>query len=82
VWWFALTCAGQTAALAPSGTLRAAFLDGNPVLGRVDAKTGAVTGPVADLVKEFAVDRPRDLRRRPAGAMRASRHWSRRGRAM
>lgn len=49
-----LTCAGQTAALAPAGTLRAAFLDGNPVLGRVDAKTGAVTGPVADLVKELA----------------------------
>lgn len=41
-------------ALAPTGTLRAAFLDGNPVLGRVDAQTGAVTGPVADLVKELA----------------------------
>ena len=49
-----LTCAGQTAALAPTGTLRATFLDGNPVLGRVDAKTGTVTGPVADLVKELA----------------------------
>jgi len=49
-----LTCAGQTATLAPTGTLRAAFLDGNPVLGRVDAKTGAVIGPVADLVKELA----------------------------
>jgi polar amino acid transport system substrate-binding protein len=50
----ALTGAGQTSALAPTGTLRAAFLDGNPVLGRVDAKTGAVIGPVADLVKELA----------------------------
>jgi polar amino acid transport system substrate-binding protein len=49
-----LPCAGQTAALAPTGTLRAAFLGDNPVLGRVDAKTGAVTGPVADLVKELA----------------------------
>lgn len=49
-----LTCAAQTSSLAPTGTLRAAFLDGNPVLGRVDAKTGAVTGPVADLVKELA----------------------------
>jgi polar amino acid transport system substrate-binding protein len=49
-----LTCAGQTSALAPTGTLRAAFLDGNPVLGRVDTKTGTVTGPVADLVKELA----------------------------
>ena len=44
----------QTAALAPAGTLRAAFLGDNPVLGRVDAKTGSVTGPVADLVKELA----------------------------
>jgi polar amino acid transport system substrate-binding protein len=50
----ALTCAAQTSALAPTGTLRAAFLRDNPVLGRVDAKTGAVTGPVADLVKELA----------------------------
>jgi polar amino acid transport system substrate-binding protein len=49
-----LTCAGQTATLVPTGTLRAAFLGDNPVLGRVDAKTGAVTGPVADLVKELA----------------------------
>ena len=40
--------------LAPTGTLRAAFLGDNPVLGRVDAKTGAVTGPVADLVQELA----------------------------
>ena len=49
-----LPCAAQTSALAPTGTLRAAFLGDNPVLGRVDAKTGAVTGPVADLVKELA----------------------------
>src|SRR5256885_9727632 len=41
-----LPCAAQTAALAPTGTLRAAFLGDNPVLGRVDAKTGVVTGPV------------------------------------
>jgi polar amino acid transport system substrate-binding protein len=40
--------------LAPTGTLRAAFLGNNPSLGRVDAKTGAVTGPVADMVKELA----------------------------
>jgi len=49
-----LPCAAQTAALAPTGTLRAAFLGDNPVLGRVDPKTGAITGPVADLVKELA----------------------------
>ena len=49
-----LTCAAETSALAPTGTLRAAFLGDNPVLGRVDPKTGAVSGPVADLVKELA----------------------------
>jgi polar amino acid transport system substrate-binding protein len=42
------------AALAPTGTLRAVFLGSNPVHGRVDPQTGAVTGPVPDLVKELA----------------------------
>jgi polar amino acid transport system substrate-binding protein len=40
--------------LAPTGTLRATFLGNNPVQGTVDAKTGAVSGPVADIVKELA----------------------------
>jgi polar amino acid transport system substrate-binding protein len=40
--------------LAPTGTLRAVFLGGNPVQGRVDAQTGTMTGPVPDLVKELA----------------------------
>lgn len=40
--------------LAPTGTLRAAFLGTNPVHARVDAKTGAITGPVADIVQEMA----------------------------
>ena len=40
--------------LAPTGTLRAVFLGDNPVQGRVDLKTGAITGPVADLVQELA----------------------------
>jgi polar amino acid transport system substrate-binding protein len=40
--------------LAPTGTLRAAFLATNPVQGRVDPRTGAVTGPVADLARELA----------------------------
>src|SRR5580692_651538 len=40
--------------LAPTGTLRAVFLGSNPVQGRVDPQTGAVSGPVADLVKELA----------------------------
>jgi len=40
--------------IAPTGTLRASFLATNPVQGRVDPRTGAVTGPVADLVRELA----------------------------
>jgi polar amino acid transport system substrate-binding protein len=40
--------------LAPTGTLRATFLGLNPVQGTVDPKTGAITGPVADIVKELA----------------------------
>jgi polar amino acid transport system substrate-binding protein len=46
--------ASLKATLAPTGTLRAAFLGANPVQGRVDPTTGAVTGPVADLVQELA----------------------------
>jgi polar amino acid transport system substrate-binding protein len=42
------------ALIAPTGTLRAAFLGDNPALGKFDLQTGAVTGPVADFVKEFA----------------------------
>jgi len=40
--------------LAPTGTLRVAFLGTNPVHGRVDPKSGAVTGPIADIVQEVA----------------------------
>ncbi len=40
--------------LAPSGTLRATFLAGNPVQATVDATTGAISGPAADIVKELA----------------------------
>ena len=40
--------------LAPTGTLRAAFLGSNPVQARTDPKTGEVTGPIADLVRELA----------------------------
>jgi polar amino acid transport system substrate-binding protein len=40
--------------LPRTGTLRATFLATNPVQGRVDPQTGAVTGPVADLVRELA----------------------------
>lgn len=38
--------------VAPTGTLRAAFLGSNPVQGHVDPATGEVTGVVADLVKD------------------------------
>ena len=40
--------------LAPTGTLRAAFLGSNPVQARTDPKTGETTGPIADLVRELA----------------------------
>jgi polar amino acid transport system substrate-binding protein len=40
--------------LAPTGTLRATFLGGNPVQGKVDRQTGAITGVVPDLVQELA----------------------------
>jgi polar amino acid transport system substrate-binding protein len=47
----AIMCEAQ--ALAPTGTLRAVFLQTNPVQGRVDAKTGAVNGPAVDLTREL-----------------------------
>lgn len=51
-----LVAAAWTSAadMTPTGTLRAVFLGTNPVQGRVDPKTGEVTGPVADLTKELA----------------------------
>jgi len=52
----ALPAAAQSpsATLAPTGTLRGAFLGSNPVHGRVDVKTGLASGPVPDLVRELA----------------------------
>src|ERR1700724_3820730 len=47
----AVVCKAQV--LAPAGTLRAVFLQTNPVQGRVDAKTGAVSGPAVDLTREL-----------------------------
>jgi polar amino acid transport system substrate-binding protein len=50
-----LSCVPLVASdLAPAGTLRATFLNGNPVQGTIDPKTGAISGPVADIVKELA----------------------------
>jgi len=40
--------------LAPTGTLRAAYLRTNPVQARIDPRTKSITGPVADLVQELA----------------------------
>jgi polar amino acid transport system substrate-binding protein len=48
------SAASLRATLAPTGTLRATFLGTNVVQGRVDPATGAVTGPIADLVQELA----------------------------
>jgi polar amino acid transport system substrate-binding protein len=47
----ACICNGQV--LAPTGTLRAVFLQTNPVQGRVNPKTGAVSGPAVDLTREL-----------------------------
>lgn len=44
----------EAANLAPTGTLRVAFLGTNPIQGRVDDETGKVTGPVADIAYELA----------------------------
>jgi polar amino acid transport system substrate-binding protein len=49
-----VTGSAQRAELAPTGTLRASFIENNPNQGRVDPKTKAVTGPAADLVRELA----------------------------
>ena len=46
--------AQSVALLAPTGTLRSSFIATNPVQGRVDAKTGAVSGPAEDLTRELA----------------------------
>jgi polar amino acid transport system substrate-binding protein len=44
----------RSAALAPTGTLRAIFLGANPVQGRLDAQSGVASGLVPDLVGELA----------------------------
>ena len=49
-----LALPAQRTVLAPTGALRASFIATNPVQGRVDARTGATTGPAPDLVRELA----------------------------
>jgi polar amino acid transport system substrate-binding protein len=48
--------AGQSA-IAPSGTLRAAFIAGNPAMAVKNAATGELGGPAVDLAREFARQR-------------------------
>lgn len=49
-----LFCGAAAAAeLAPAGTLRATYIDTNPVQGFIDAKTGAGRGPAYDLTREL-----------------------------
>ncbi len=47
--------AGAKQAIAPAGTLRVTFLGGNPTQGKVDPKTGAVSGPVKELSERLAL---------------------------
>jgi len=50
-----LTLAGVNADdLVPTGTLRATFIANNPVQAVIDAKSGEVSGPAADLGRELA----------------------------
>jgi polar amino acid transport system substrate-binding protein len=51
---YLISLPAMAADLAPTGTLRAAFLGTNPVQGRIDPQTKTVTGPVGDLVQELA----------------------------
>src|SRR5258707_10107724 len=39
---------------APTGTLRATFIDSNSAQAKIDPTTGAVTGPAADLTRALA----------------------------
>src|SRR5207249_9767461 len=40
--------------LAPTGTLRAAYIVANLAQARLDSRTGAITGVVADIARELA----------------------------
>lgn len=50
----AVKAQSPAATLAPTGTLRVVFLGGNPVQGRVDPRTGEISGTVPDLARELA----------------------------
>jgi polar amino acid transport system substrate-binding protein len=46
----------QASDLAPGGTLRATFIDSNSAQAKADPKTGAVSGPAADLTRALALE--------------------------
>jgi polar amino acid transport system substrate-binding protein len=50
----ALACAASANDLVPTGTLRAVYISSNPVQAFVDAKTGEIRGPGAELARELA----------------------------
>lgn len=50
----ALSLPARAADLAPTGTLRAAYLGSNLAQARLDPATGTLTGPAADLARELA----------------------------
>jgi polar amino acid transport system substrate-binding protein len=69
----ALACAQDTAKLlAPSGTLRVTFLGNNPVQGKVDAKSGAISGPVRELTEALAKRLGVPFEITPAAGVRAA----------
>ena len=63
--------AGEADRLAPTGTLRVTFLGNNAVQGKVDPQTGAISGPVADIVKELARRLGVPFQIKPAAGVRA-----------
>jgi polar amino acid transport system substrate-binding protein len=67
-----LACPGQAAdqVLAPSGTLRAAYIGPNVAQGRVDPATGTVSGVVADIARELGrwADAPVNITPLPTAA--------------
>lgn len=66
-----IATAAQADELAPGGTLRATFLAGNPVQGRVDPATRALSGPAPELATELARRRGLKVAIRPLDGVRA-----------
>ena len=58
--------------LAPGGVLRVTFLQTNPVHGKVDPATGAISGPVQDLTVALAARLKIPFKIIPAASIRAA----------